>query len=279
MAAGEFNENEVVDACLLCGSSRLTIIDARASITRCDNCSFKFVTPRPTQAAIHHYYNVTGNYDKWLVEHHDRDVLWARRFSIVSRLLSTGSLLDVGAGIGTFLDIAKKNGFDVQGTEVSEKAIGITKKLYSIDLLRGALEDQKFNECSFDVITLWHVLEHVPNPQKTLSECNRILKRKGYLIIAVPNDDSLVYLINKMRGLPRYEPLSMADEIHLSHFTSKSLKHMLSTVDIIEKKSWLDNYLPIQTVRTRLHYAACALMKTITRKNYYSTILSISQKC
>jgi hypothetical protein len=94
----------------------------------------------------------------------------------------------------------------------------------------------------------------------------------------VPNDDSLVYLINKIRGLPRYEPLSMADEIHLSHFTSKSLKRMLSTVDLVEKVSWLDNYLPVQTVITRLHYAVCALMKTITKKNYYSTILSISQK-
>ncbi len=279
MAPAEFTEYEVVDACLLCGSSNLTLIDARAGINRCGDCSFKFVSPRPTQAAIHDYYNITANYDNWLGEHKERTTLWTRRFSIVSRLRSSGSLLDVGAGIGTFLDIAQKNGFDVHGTEVSEKAIGITKKLYGIDLLHGSLEKQKFNECSFDVVTLWHVLEHLPYPKLTLSECKRILKPGGHLIIAVPNDDSLVCLVKRLIGLPRYEPLHMSDEIHLSHFTTKSLKHMLSTIDLVEKRSWLDDFLPVKTVTTRLHYAVCAVLKGITRKNYYSTILSISQKC
>jgi len=278
MIDSEFGEYEVVDACLLCGSSRLTVVDARANITHCDNCSFKFVTPRPTQTAIQHSYDITNNYDNWLVEHNDRDVLWARRFSIVSDLVSTGSLLDVGAGIGTFLNIAQKNSFVVQGTEISEKAIGITKKMYNIDLLHGPLEGQKFNEYSFDVVTLWHVLEHVPHPKKTLQECSRILKHGGYLIIAVPNDESIVHLINKTRGMSCYEPLRMSDEIHLSHFSSHTLKRMLTTVGLVEKISWLDNYLPNQTVKTRLHYAICAFMKTVTRNNYYDTILSISQK-
>ncbi len=278
MPAGHFNSYESVPSCLLCGSTSLSIVDSRASIRQCDMCAFKFVTPRPTHAAVQQYYNVTSNYDSWLAEREGRNALWTRRFSAVSRLIAHGSLLDVGAGIGTFLDIARKNGFTVQGTEVSKKAKEITKNLYGINLLPGSLEEQNFSERSFDVITIWHVLEHVPYPLKTLQECHRILKSGGYLIIAVPNDDSLVHWLCEIRGMHFYQPLEIVEEIHMAHFSSKTLNKMLAAAGFDEKQSTLDDHLPVHTLKSRAYYTACTVLKTITGRNYYSTILSISQK-
>lgn len=94
-----------------------------------------------------------------------------------------GTLLDIGAGTGDFLAIAKKNGWHVIGTEPNEKAKNIAKtKGASFTDSIASIEDN-----TFDAITMWHVLEHVPDINQQISELKRILKPDGVIIIAVPN--------------------------------------------------------------------------------------------
>ena len=96
---------------------------------------------------------------------------------------SKGYLLDIGAGTGDFLLTAKQNGWNTIGVEPSEKAKGIA-------IGKGIKFSNSTNELesnSFDVITMWHVLEHVPNLDLQIKELKRLIKPNGTIIIAVPN--------------------------------------------------------------------------------------------
>ena len=94
-----------------------------------------------------------------------------------------GSLLDIGAGTGDFLATAKKGDWKITGIEPNEKAkaISISKGVSFADNL------ESIESHSFDVITMWHVLEHVPNLENQIIELKRLLKPNGTIIIAVPN--------------------------------------------------------------------------------------------
>ena len=96
---------------------------------------------------------------------------------------SSVTLLDIGAGTGDFLVEAKKNKWETWGIEPSEKAkdIAIQKGVDFFDDLNDVADN------SMDVITMWHVLEHVPDVEKQITELRRILKPDGIIIIAVPN--------------------------------------------------------------------------------------------
>ena len=96
---------------------------------------------------------------------------------------SKGNLLDIGAGTGDFLFTAKQNGWETIGVEPSEKAKGnaIGKGIKFSD------STQDLESHSFDVITMWHVLEHVPNLEIQIKELKRLVKPNGTIIIAVPN--------------------------------------------------------------------------------------------
>lgn len=94
-----------------------------------------------------------------------------------------GQILDIGAGTGDFLSVAKNNGWKTVGVEPSDKAKAIAKsKGVSFVSVTSELENY-----SFDVITMWHVLEHVPDLDKQIKELKRLLKPTGTLIVAVPN--------------------------------------------------------------------------------------------
>ncbi len=96
---------------------------------------------------------------------------------------SKGKLLDIGAGTGDFLTVAKTDGWEITGIEPSEKAkaIAISKGVAFAENLVGIADH------SFDVITMWHVLEHVPDVEAQITELKRILKPDGVIFVAVPN--------------------------------------------------------------------------------------------
>ncbi|KRD11387.1 methyltransferase [Flavobacterium sp. Root901] len=133
-----------------------------------------------------------------------------------------GKILDIGAGTGDFLLTAKNDGWNVIGVEPSERAKNIAKQkgisfVEEISLLENN---------SFDVITMWHVLEHVPNLELQIQELKRLLKPTGTLIIAVPNFKS--YDANY------YKEFWAAFDvpIHFWHFSKKAIKSLFEKVDM-----------------------------------------------
>ncbi|KAF2080610.1 class I SAM-dependent methyltransferase [Flavobacterium sharifuzzamanii] len=133
-----------------------------------------------------------------------------------------GKLLDIGAGTGDFLLTAKNDGWDTIGVEPSDRAKNIAKeKGISFVEETSALESN-----SLDVITMWHVLEHVPNLEIQIQELKRLLKPTGTLIIAVPNYKSF--------DAGHYETFWAAYDvpIHFWHFSKKSIQLLFERVDM-----------------------------------------------
>lgn len=141
-----------------------------------------------------------------------------------------GSLLDIGAGTGDFLSVARKQGWETTGFEpnVKAKGIAISKGVSLLDDTNLA-KDQ-----SFDVITMWHVLEHVPNIEIQIKELKRLLKPTGTLFIAVPNFNSY-----DAKHYGNYWAAYDAPR-HLWHFSKKAMKMLFE-----REALHLENILPM----------------------------------
>jgi SAM-dependent methyltransferase len=98
--------------------------------------------------------------------------------------------LDVGCGSGTLIGILKGKGFEVLGLDFSAEAAEAASAENDVRVIVGSLQDAGFEDSSFDVVTLFHVMEHVTNPRQVLAEVRRILKPSGCLVVQVPNIDS-----------------------------------------------------------------------------------------
>lgn len=138
---------------------------------------------------------------------------------------STKTLLDIGCGTGNFLEVAKNNEWTVLGIEPNQEARAIANiKTNNAVFNLGKLEELK--EASFDVITLWHVLEHLPNLEYQVALLNKLLKPEGTLVIAVPNHKSF--------DASYYKSFWAAYDVprHLWHFNKKSISSLFSKVSM-----------------------------------------------
>jgi 2-polyprenyl-3-methyl-5-hydroxy-6-metoxy-1,4-benzoquinol methylase len=122
--------------------------------------------------------------------------------------LAGGSLLEIGCGSGTFLARMQRLGWNVRGVDPDPEAVSWGRQAYGLDLLCGTLESIHLPADSFDVITMNHVIEHVHDPIALLTECQRLLRPGGRLIVTTPNADSWGHKIftGNWRGLepPRH---------------------------------------------------------------------------
>jgi ubiquinone/menaquinone biosynthesis C-methylase UbiE len=191
------------------------------------------------------------------------------------------NLLDVGCGTGDFLLICKNSGWTVTGVEPNVKA-----KIAAENKLKGKSDSEIYSEINqlkseaqFDVITLWHVLEHVPNLEAYISTLKKLLKPNGVLIVAVPNFKSY--------DASYYKQFWAAFDVprHLWHFSKKSIhllfeKHEMSVVKILPM--WFDSFYvsllseKYKNVKGNFLKAFCigliSNIKAISTKEYSSLI-------
>lgn len=171
------------------------VSDESFAIVQCQACLLLFTNPRPSDSRLPHYYD-SDHY----VSHNDkknslqnfvyrvvRQITLRQKLKTIRKYHTSGSLLDFGAGTGAFLQKAGAH-FDITGVEPSSNAVehapvSIKARIY--ETLDSFKSDQKF-----DVITLWHVLEHLPNLGTAFREITERLSKKGHLFIAVPNPNS-----------------------------------------------------------------------------------------
>jgi len=107
------------------------------------------------------------------------------------RLNQQSRILDVGCGIGSFLNSLKSDkGCEVYGLDMSETAVKEAKSSFGLDIFRGAINKAPFPSAYFDIITAWWYLEHIHDPHATLGKISSLLKYDGYCIIGVPNFNS-----------------------------------------------------------------------------------------
>jgi len=267
---------EALTACPLCESSNIVHLDEAFYFDRCKTCGYIFDNPRPTQAAIAEHYSRRGQYDGWLRDIDAREKLWKRRLKKMLPDRAPGSLLDVGAGIGQFLDLARSSFSSVGGTELSESAISLAKERYGLTIHHGTIETLELP--TFDNITMVHVLEHVLSPRNTLKRCFDLLNPGGRIFICVPNDihswrsfrSAVRARIRPNRkspviGLPRAED---TPEIHLSHFTSKTLSFAARQAGFRVLKVDLDPYYVATGRKLISHHLEYAVHKLLHLPTY-----------
>ena len=200
------------------------------AVWQCNHCTLRFTQDVPAPEAIGKYY-LSPHY----VSHTDtkqgiinqlyhgiRKFTLKKKQQLVQQVsgLQKGLLLDVGAGTGAFASIMQQAGWNVTGLEPDETARQNAASKYNLNFqLPDAL--YKLEAKSFDVVTMWHVLEHVHDLHGYMQNCERILKESGTLIIAVPNYTSLDAQI--------YQQYWAAYDVprHLYHFSPQSMKSLL----------------------------------------------------
>jgi len=210
-------------------------------VVQCEGCGFRFTNPRPDENEIGKYYQaeeyishsdtskglvnklykIVRNYtigkkvkliNRQTINHSRRDSFGAT--STIKRLL------DIGCGTAEFLHACKTNGWNVTGIEPSEVARKKAKEKFDLPIYPSlqALPLGGEGGGLFNVITLWHVLEHVHELEKTITEINKLLLDDGTLIVAVPNCDAW--------DAKKYGAHWAAWDVprHLYHFTRKDIE-------------------------------------------------------
>jgi SAM-dependent methyltransferase len=231
---------ERLETCPVCGSSnfrdKLQVQDKSVSqelftIVQCQNCEFQFTNPRPDAAHIGKYYESDA-----YVSHNSgaqgliNQVYKVARFFTVRRKVAlitklnrgrAGRLLDYGCGTGHFLAGAKGGGWQVAGLEPNDRARQEATERVGQPIQEPAALAELASG-SFDVITLWHVLEHVHTLNETLDQLIRVLGKGGKLLIAVPNVESL--------DAQHYRQDWAAYDVprHLYHFSPSTMKRLLA---------------------------------------------------
>jgi 2-polyprenyl-3-methyl-5-hydroxy-6-metoxy-1,4-benzoquinol methylase len=210
--------------CALCGreDSAPVGVNDGLQIVRCRGCSLTYVSPQPTESAIRSYYSAKelAAQESWssYFAHTPAQIaaLWTARLADVVRWTNGRAprLLDIGCGWGDFLHFAQRRGWAACGFEFSESVARVAREKYGLAVRVGSLDEMGFAENSFDLITLWHVLEHLREPCGALERVGKLLAPGGLLALEVPN---LNFVARKSWRYP------MSRTLHLYHFSPATL--------------------------------------------------------
>ena len=219
--------------CIICGSKNffnLEEINENFKILKCKKCGLVFLYPQPSIKFLKDKYN-DEYYKEWLTKQkQEREKLWKKRLKDIIRYKDSGKLLDVGCGDGIFLRLAKRY-FNCEGTEISEFACKYVNEKYNLKVYNGEIKDLNLPEKSYDIITMWHVLEHMRDPLSNLKKASVLLKEDGLIVIEVPNLNAyferFIYFLIKLKK----EPLYTERENHLFFFSPETLKKILRKVN------------------------------------------------
>ena len=215
--------------CLSCEAGTFEFLFSKDdfSIGKCSSCELVQVTNVPTPTELDklydkHFYD--DFYKDWTIDSRQKRYAYAN-FSnkldeIEKRRKAKGKMLDVGCAFGFFLDVGKKRGWDTYGVEVSKYAADYARESLGLKVVSEPLVESKFPKGYFDVITMWNVIAHFPNPRQVFQYCSEILKDDGILVVSAANVESS---LARIRGS---EWRIWLPPFHLTYFSETSLKNM-----------------------------------------------------
>lgn len=229
---------ETLNACPICSSPALhahiscvdfTVSKERFVVAKCDGCGFRLTNPRPSESEIGRYYqseeyvshsNTSKGAVNFLYQQVRKRALRSK-LALVNSLSPKGSLLDIGSGTGHFLSTCKADNWTALGIEPDPKARQFATENFGLDA-REESALPTLPDRGFEVITMWHVLEHVHRLNERVDELKRLLKPGGRIVIAVPNCSSLDAEI--------YSEFWAAWDVprHLYHFTPADIENLFS---------------------------------------------------
>lgn len=184
--------------CIVCGGSHRTpmIQLGEWTVRRCRECGLGLLDPRPDEAEL------KDLYDSHYFDSHYREELEIgspqmkrrlrqedHRIRFFRRYKRKGRILDIGCGRGYFLLACRESGYEVEGVDISEDAAAYVRDRLSIPVAAGKIGDINLERKRYDVITMWHSLEHMPDPGACLDRVRDWLKDDGVAVVDVPNHE------------------------------------------------------------------------------------------
>jgi SAM-dependent methyltransferase len=180
------------------GWDRLQHVPGEFTLVECVSCGFLYLSPRPNADELQQYY--PADYlpfrpplteERSSIRRFDRLIGLRRRCNVIAKQKPSGSLLDIGCGTGDFLAVMDSyRGWNVRGLEPHEAAATRAREKYELEIDQCRFDEAFYPRESFDVVTLWDVLEHVANPRIALNRIHEILRPDGLVVIGVPNRES-----------------------------------------------------------------------------------------
>ena len=220
-------EIDTVDAsCPACGARSISAIVSAPDrfhgrrdfyvLRRCSGCRLVWLSDPPAPEALAQHYG--EDYDRWIAGAGDSPNRWKDRVDAIQRHRIGGSLLDIGCGSGGFLRAIASPAWKLSGIEMSAKAARRAVRETGADVYVGDILSASFPAAHFDVITCFHVFEHLYDPVGALKQVAHWLKPSGMFYLMVPNIDSAGfrifgsywYALELPRHLYHYSPLSLA---------------------------------------------------------------------
>ena len=227
-------------------------------IMACEKCGLLFTVPRPGPDVIGGYYQSEAYYSH---QNNKKGFIprlyeWVKKPNLNYKVKlalekrTAGRVLDIGCGVGDFLAAVKQRGFGVVGVEPSTQARMVAKERLGFEPLDSNALDS-LPDASFDVITMWHVLEHVDQLQVEIQNLSRLLKADGTLIVALPNFKSFDALF--------YQEYWAAWDVprHLNHFSPDAIQFIFSETDFklidIQRLVWDAYYISYLSEKYKGH--------------------------
>ena len=228
---------ETLEKCPVCSSKTFTIelkckdhflSKEDFNISKCRKCSFLFTNPRPKEKDLGNYYrseeyishsnkaNSIINYVYKLA----RYFTLSGKIKLINSITENKTILDYGCGTGDFLTACKNNGWEINGYEPEKSARDIASQVNKKEILSTLNQLDSLNNIS--LITLWHVLEHIPDLNTTLNKLKSKLDDNGTILIAVPNFKSYDAQLYKQHWAAYDVPR------HLYHFSQQTMSLLLN---------------------------------------------------
>ncbi len=197
---------EILSNCPICNSTQfksfLEVEDYFLSheiftIQKCKSCEFVFTNPRPSEINLGKYYQSEkyishSSSSKSITDkiyYAIRNYTIKKKFKLIHKYYKAGKILDIGCGTGEFLNFFKAHGWETMGIEPNKTARNSAIEKYGLTV-QPEKEIDELVKSEFEIITMWHVLEHVPDLNLRIQQLKHLIKEKGILIIAVPNIES-----------------------------------------------------------------------------------------
>jgi 2-polyprenyl-3-methyl-5-hydroxy-6-metoxy-1,4-benzoquinol methylase len=220
--------------CLICGSKRfdhflevkdLFLTNEIFQLEKCHGCGLLYTIPRPDANALPAYYesvdytshNVKERSLKNQLYRIARNFALHRKLKMIEKYVQKGRILDIGTGTGEFLKHCKDHGWHTTGIELNDGARKKATEEYGLRVLPSD-EFARIENTRFDVITMWHVLEHLENPEEQFLLNYKMLEKGGLLVMALPNYESWDAFHYKQYWAAYDVPR------HLFHFSIESVK-------------------------------------------------------
>lgn len=227
--------------CTACNSTRSTLLFTMKGfdLVKCDDCDLAYVLNQPDEAYLSSLYSAdNGNYHTQLFDPDSKDARRMARIAEVhlnflGRVADAGRLVDVGCSTGSFLKLADRAGFAASGVEFSQSSATVAARRTGLDIETGGIHDCRLAEGSVDIVTMFDVIEHVPDPARDLARAYELLRPGGWLVLSTPNIDGLFPRASlPLAKVLNYWPHPEAP-YHLYQFSVATLSAMVSAAGFI----------------------------------------------